>query len=135
MAGSVRVAGALAAEPWQQRRLRGRHQPLRHTLVKLVEEDPDLAIFHIVHVSPDKMARYGVLHSMHTGMLMALVGKRKDWSESRIDSAVKAALTMNLSITALQITLAQQVEPPRPISARPFAAHPWPPGTCCGSWA
>ena len=27
------------------------------TLVKLVDEDPDLAIFHIVHVSPEKMAR------------------------------------------------------------------------------
>lgn len=95
-----------------------------HTLVKLVEEDPDLAIFHIVHVSPDKMARYGVLHSMHTGMLMTLVGKRKDWSESRIDSAVKAALTMNLSITALQITLAQQVEPPTSNQRQAIAAHP-----------
>lgn len=95
-----------------------------NTLIKLVVEDPDLAIFHIVHVSPEKMARYGVLHSMHTGMLITLVGRRKDWVESRINSAVKAALTMNLSITALQITLAQQVEPPSDAQRQSIAAHP-----------
>lgn len=95
-----------------------------HTLVSLVQEDPDLAIFHIVHVNADKMARYGVLHSMHTGMLLTLVGKRKDWVGPRIDSAVKAALTMNLSITALQIVLAQQVEPPTSDQRQAIAAHP-----------
>lgn len=95
-----------------------------HTLVQLVEQDPDLAIFHIVHASPDKMARYGVLHAMHTGMLITLVGKRKDWVRPRIDSAVKAALTMNLSITALQIVLAQQIEPPTSEQRQAIAAHP-----------
>ncbi|MDE1997794.1 MAG: hypothetical protein KGI91_01415 [Burkholderiales bacterium] len=95
-----------------------------HNLVELVEADPDLAIFHIVHACPEKMARYGILHSMHTGMLVTLVGKRKDWVHSRIDSAVKAALTMNLSITALQITLAQQVEPPTSDQRQAIAAHP-----------
>lgn len=95
-----------------------------HTLVKLVDEDPDLAIFHIVHASPDKMARYGILHSMHTGMLITLVGRRKDWIGPRIDSAVKAALTMNLSITALQIVLAQQVDPPTADQRQAIAAHP-----------
>lgn len=94
------------------------------TLIKLVDEDPDMAIFHIVHVSPEKMARYGVLHSMHTAMLITLVGRRKDWVGPRIDSAVKAALTMNLSITALQITLAQQVEPPTADQRQAIAAHP-----------
>ncbi|HET8870897.1 MAG TPA: HD domain-containing phosphohydrolase [Aquabacterium sp.] len=95
-----------------------------HTLIELVEQDPDLAIFHIVHACPEKMARYGILHSMHTGMLLTLVGKRKDWVRPRIDSAVKAALTMNLSITALQITLAQQVAPPTSEQRQAIAAHP-----------
>lgn len=95
-----------------------------HTLVKLVDEDPDLAIFHIVHASPEKMARYGIVHAMHTGMLITLVGRRKDWVGPRIDSAVKAALTMNLSITALQIVLAQQVEPPTAEQRQAIAAHP-----------
>lgn len=93
-------------------------------LIDLVEEDADLALFHIVHPSPDKLVRYGVLHAMHTAILLALVGKRKDWVHTRVQSAVNAALTMNLSITALQSVLAQQVEPPTADQRHAIAAHP-----------
>ena len=94
------------------------------SLIDLVHEDPDLALFHIVHPSPAKLDRYGVLHAMHTAMLLTLVGTRKDWVASRILSAVSAALTMNLSITALQTTLAQQVDPPTADQRQAIAAHP-----------
>ncbi|MGE5451332.1 MAG: HD-GYP domain-containing protein [Acidobacteriota bacterium] len=94
------------------------------TLIGLVQEDPDLALFHIVHPCPEKLARYGVLHAMHTAILLALVGKRKDWVLSRIQSAVNAALTMNLTITDLQNVLAQQVEPPTADQRQAIAAHP-----------
>lgn len=94
------------------------------TLISLVQEDPDLAIFHLVHPNPGTLARYGVLHALHTAMLMTLVGCRKDWIASRLSSVVKAALTMNLSITALQTALAQQAEPPTSEQRQAIAAHP-----------
>lgn len=94
------------------------------SLIQLVQEDPDLAIFHIVHPSPAKLERYGVLHAMHTAMLLTLVGKRKDWVAPRILSAVSAALTMNLTITALQSVLALQVVPPTADQRQAIAAHP-----------
>jgi HD-GYP domain-containing protein (c-di-GMP phosphodiesterase class II) len=77
-------------------------------LVRAVSADGDWAIFQLVHPSPEKLARYGVLHAMHTGILMCLVGRRKDWHEQRIATGVRAALTMNISITALQTELAHQ---------------------------
>jgi HD-GYP domain-containing protein (c-di-GMP phosphodiesterase class II) len=79
-------------------------------LVRAVSADSDWAIFQLVHPSPEKLARYGVLHALHTGILMCLVGRRKDWHEQRIATAVRAALTMNISITALQTELAHQSE-------------------------
>ena len=77
-------------------------------LVRAVSVDGDWAIFQLVHPSPEKLARYGVLHPMHTAILMCLIGRRKDWHEQRIATGVRAALTMNISITALQTELAHQ---------------------------
>jgi len=80
-------------------------------LCRLVLQDPDVAILHLVFASPDKIARYSLLHAMHTGMLLTLIGHRKDWGEARTELAAQAGLTMNLSIMALQLALAQQLGP------------------------
>jgi HD-GYP domain-containing protein (c-di-GMP phosphodiesterase class II) len=77
-------------------------------LVRAVSADGDWAIFQLVHPSPEKLARYGVLHPLHTAILMCLIGRRKDWHEQRIATGVRAALTMNITITALQTELAHQ---------------------------
>ena len=78
------------------------------TLMRLAHEDPDVAIFHMVHARADKMRRYSVLHAMHTAMLLTLIGRRKKWNESFTLTAVKAGLTMNISVTALHNELAMQ---------------------------
>ncbi len=79
-------------------------------VVRGVSLDADWAIFQLVHPAPEKLARYGVLHALQTAILMCLVGRRKDWHEARIATGVRAALTMNVSITALQTELAHQAE-------------------------
>lgn len=94
------------------------------TLIRLVSEDPDVAIFHMVHARLDKMRRYSVLHAMHAGMLLALIGQRKDWGAVRTATAVKAGLTMNISITALQNDLAQQSWPLTPSQQAAIQDHP-----------
>jgi hypothetical protein len=94
------------------------------TVMSLMQEDPDTGIFHMVHPTPDKMRRYSVVHAMHTALLLALVGQRKDWGDKRTASAVKAGLTMNLSITNLQIDLAQQNTPLTPEQREEITAHP-----------
>jgi HD-GYP domain-containing protein (c-di-GMP phosphodiesterase class II) len=78
------------------------------TLIRLTRDDPDVAIFHMVHARSEKMRRYSVLHAMHTGMLLTLIGRRKRWEHARTATAVKAGLTMNISITVLHNELALQ---------------------------
>lgn len=98
--------------------------PLALELAALTREDPDVAIFHMVHGCGDLRANYSARHAIHTAMLMALIGRRKDWGDARTALGVKAALTMNLSIMALQDTLAHQLTPPTPAQRTEIQAHP-----------
>ncbi|MFT3856025.1 MAG: HD domain-containing phosphohydrolase [Aquabacterium sp.] len=84
---------------------------LADALMRLTYEDPDVSIFHMVHARHEKVRRYSVLHAMHTGMLLALIGRRKEWGAARTATAVKAGLTMNIAITALHNELALQTHP------------------------
>jgi HD-GYP domain-containing protein (c-di-GMP phosphodiesterase class II) len=101
----------LLLEPTQQPDFEATLTDCAAELVRAVSTDGDWAIFQLVHPSPEKLARYGVLHAMHTGILMCLIGRRKDWHEQRIATGVRAALTMNITITALQTELAHQSDP------------------------
>jgi len=93
-------------------------------IMNLAHQDADIAIFHMVHATEDKVHRYSVLHAMHVGMLMALVGMRKDWGDARTLSGVQAALTMNLSVTALQNELALLRGPLNEDQKSAIHAHP-----------
>lgn len=95
-----------------------------NTVLSLTRQAPDIGIFHMVFPNPDKMHRYSVLHAMHTALLLALIGQRKDWGDKRTASAVKAGLTMNLSITNLQIELALQSAPLSPAQREAIDQHP-----------
>lgn len=93
-------------------------------LLTLVRQDTDVALMHLIHATPSKIQRYGVLHAMHTAVLMALIARRKDWSPNKTVTAVQAALTMNLSITQLQVEMATQSEPLSEHQRHAIAAHP-----------
>jgi len=94
------------------------------TVLDLCQRDADVAVAFMVHDTPDKLQRYGVLHSVHTAMLLALVARRRDWSPTLTFSAVQAGLTMNLSITQLQSTLTMQTEPLSLLQRADIHAHP-----------
>ncbi len=94
------------------------------TVLDLCQRDGDVAIAFMVHDTRDKLQRYSVLHAVHTGMLLALIARRRDWSPTLTFSAVQAGLTMNLSITRLQSILTQQSEPPSLLQRADIHAHP-----------
>lgn len=93
-------------------------------LVRLVSSDPDVAIFQIVNPTPETLHNYGVEHSVHTAVLMALIARHKEWAENQASQAVCAALTMNLSITQLQTDLASQQVPLTPEQKEAIHQHP-----------
>lgn len=117
------LAPVLAA-PREQANFLQAIEACARTVLDLCQRDADVAIAFMVHDTPDKLQRYGVLHSVHTAMLLALVARRRDWSPTLTFSAVQAGLTMNLSITNLQSALTQQTEPLSLIQRADIHAHP-----------
>jgi hypothetical protein len=92
-------------------------------VLSLVERDPDLAIFQVVRQDVSGM-RYGVMHSLHTGIACHLAAQRLGWDRDRRQVLLRAALTMNLAMLELQGRLATQATPPTPAQRAIIQHHP-----------
>jgi HD-GYP domain-containing protein (c-di-GMP phosphodiesterase class II) len=92
----------------------------------LIERDPDLAIFQVLahDAGASADARYGVQRALHTAITSWLVGHRLGWSPEALARAFKVALTMNLSMLALQGRLARQRQPLTDAQRAEIATHP-----------
>jgi HD-GYP domain-containing protein (c-di-GMP phosphodiesterase class II) len=90
----------------------------------LVERDPDLAIFQVLSQATSVDASYGVRRSLHSAITACLVAQRLAWTAAEVERAFKVALTMNLSMLALQGELARQLTPPSPQQRRELQTHP-----------
>lgn len=84
----------------------------------------DEIIFLIVRHDRSQHAHYPAAHAMHVAALCHLVSRRLNWPESRRQSGIGAALTMNLAITSLQAQLAGQRSPLSPLQRGEIDAHP-----------
>lgn len=90
----------------------------------LVERDPDLAIFQVLSQGAGVDAAYGVRRSLHSAITACLVAQRLAWQPTEIERAFKVALTMNLSMLALQGELARQRTPPTHEQRVQLQSHP-----------
>jgi len=90
----------------------------------LVERDPDLAIFQVLSQGAGADTAYGVRRSLHSAITACLVAHRLAWRPSDVERAFKVALTMNLSMLALQGELARQFIPPTPAQRVQLQTHP-----------
>ena len=90
----------------------------------LVERDPDLAIFQVLSQAAGVDAAYGVRRSLHSAITACLVAQRLAWQPGEVERAFKVALTMNLSMLALQGELARQLKPPTPEQRTQLQTHP-----------
>ena len=93
-------------------------------LQKLIARDPDLAIFQVLRQEGSTHSQYGLTHSVHTAIVTQLVAQRLGWSVEERERACKAALTMNISILALQGQLAEQPPPPSQDQRHQLSTHP-----------
>lgn len=90
----------------------------------LVERDPDLAIFQVLSQAAGAETAYGVRRSLHSAITACLVAQRLAWQPGEVERAFKVALTMNLSMLALQGELARQLVPPSPEQRHQLQTHP-----------
>ncbi|MBL8326287.1 MAG: hypothetical protein JNJ89_15155 [Rubrivivax sp.] len=90
----------------------------------LVERDPDLAIFQVLSQGACVDAAYGVRRSLHSAITACLVAQRLAWQPGEVERAFKVALTMNISMLALQGELSRQRTPPTPEQRVQLQSHP-----------
>lgn len=93
-------------------------------LIDLVDQDVDMALYHMVRQESAHLYYYGYNHAIHTAVLCLLLGRRLQWPHARILSLVHAALTMNMPILHLQGVMAEQTEPMRESQRTQIHAHP-----------
>ncbi|MES2187113.1 MAG: HD domain-containing phosphohydrolase [Pseudomonadota bacterium] len=81
---------------------------LAHELIALSQREPDIGIFLMVRQERSNHIDYAYNHSVHTAMVCVLLARRLEWPQHEMESLVRAALTMNLSIGELQGRMASQ---------------------------
>ncbi len=90
----------------------------------LVQRDPDLAIFQVLRQGGGADVDYGARRSLQTAITTLLVARRLGWDDDEGARAFKVALTMNLSMLALQGQLARQSVPPTVAQREQLQTHP-----------
>jgi HD-GYP domain-containing protein (c-di-GMP phosphodiesterase class II) len=95
--------------------------PLVATVRRAVALDADAALGQI---ALDRTATPAVRHMVNCAVLVAALLQRRDASRAETDSAIAAALTMNLTNLALQDVLYAQATPPDADQRKAVHAHP-----------
>jgi hypothetical protein len=90
----------------------------------LIERDPDLAIFQVMRQSGCDDVNYGAHRSLQTAITSFLVAQRLGWDAEQSERVFKVALTMNVSMLALQGQLSRQQKAPTPAQRMELRTHP-----------
>jgi HD-GYP domain-containing protein (c-di-GMP phosphodiesterase class II) len=77
-------------------------EDLARELMSLVDIDAEVLLYLTVRQESLPFSTYGLTHTVYSAALVQLLAQRLAWPAARVLSAVKAALTMNLSIIELQ---------------------------------
>ncbi len=90
----------------------------------LIRRDPDLAIFQVVQQQAGEDLSYGVKRSLQSALTSFLVARRLGWDVDETARALKAALTMDLSMLELHGELARQIGPVTDRQREQIRSHP-----------
>ena len=93
-------------------------------VLALIERDPDLAIFQVLRAEGGETTAYGVRRSLNTAITAYLVAQRLAWDGASMNRVFKVALTMNVSMLALQGELARQTSAPSAAQREALRTHP-----------
>jgi HD-GYP domain-containing protein (c-di-GMP phosphodiesterase class II) len=92
-------------------------------LVSLLERAPDAALYLMFQLSQSRHSGYSTSHALLCACLSQLLGKDLELEASDLSSLTRAALTMNVAVTALQDELARQPTPITTEQQRQVTAH------------
>jgi hypothetical protein len=89
----------------------------------LMQRDPDVGLYLLFQLASNSPVGYSASHALVCATLCHVVASELGVSPSERDSLVRAALTMNIAMTALQNELANQTEKPTPEQQAIIRAH------------
>lgn len=90
----------------------------------LLDTAPDRALLVLVHTASHDKAQYSANHALLVMAVCQLAAtKVLAWSEAQRHALTRAALTMNLAMTALQDSLAVGEDPPTAAERKAIAGH------------
>lgn len=92
--------------------------------LRLVDQDPDVAIYVSIRQDERRMQLYGLMHALHTAVACRLAARGLGWPEDRQLTLLKAALTMNVAMLDLQGRLAIQDSPLTDEQRQQVRVHP-----------
>jgi hypothetical protein len=80
----------------------------------LLQRDPDVGLYLLFQLAGNSPVGYSASHALVCAVLCHLIAIELGIDKPERDSLVHAALTMNIAMTAMQDSLATQVEKPTP---------------------
>jgi HD-GYP domain-containing protein (c-di-GMP phosphodiesterase class II) len=93
-------------------------------LERFSRRNPDGTLFALIHLSATEVKMYSATHAMLVSVMCGLAAREVlKWPLEQESLLCKAALTMNLGMTALQDQLTRQVEPPSAMQRQVIDGH------------
>ncbi|GAA4422203.1 HD domain-containing phosphohydrolase [Acidovorax lacteus] len=114
----------LLARPLQVQDFPAKVRQLDGWLQDLVAHDIDAALYLMFQLATTSSVGYSASHALVCGTLCHMMAHELSLSGSERDSLVRAALTMNIGMTALQDELAEQRERPTGPQQEAIRQHP-----------
>lgn len=90
----------------------------------LLLADPDLGLYLLFQLAANSPVGYSASHALICAVLCHLMAQELALPLPERDSLVHAAMTMNMSMTALQDALADQVDKPSDLQQDAISRHP-----------
>ena len=90
----------------------------------LLKRDADAGLYLLFQLASNSPVGYSASHALVCAVLCHLIAGELQLPPKERDSMVRAALTMNVSMTAMQDVLANQAEKPNPLQQEMIRVHP-----------
>lgn len=90
----------------------------------LLQRDTDVGLYLLFQLATNSPVGYSASHALVCAVLCDLIAAELNLARNERDSLVRAALTMNIGMTALQDELATQIERPNQQQQDAIRAHP-----------
>lgn len=116
--------GMVLAHPQAAPEWLARLQQYDRWMQTLVQRDPDAGLYLLFQLAGNSPVGYSASHALVCAVLSHLIAGALQLPPSARDSLVRAALTMNVAMTALQDTLATQSGRPSPAQQESIRRHP-----------